>query len=382
MNKAYKYRLYPTEEQETLLLKTFGCCRYVYNKALFWRKAAYDADNTSLSYSDTSYGLTALKRQLPWLKEVDSIALQQALRHLDTAYKNFFNVKGAKFPKFKSKRSSKKSYTTINQHGTVTVLDDGIKLPKTGKIKAVISRKAPDNWKLKSATVSMAPDHKFYVSVLYEYEAVIIPHSIDPQNVIGFDYKSDGLYVDSNGNTCGSPKYYRKALDKLAKEQRKLARKVGSNKHKIKSANYIKQQLKVNRIHRHIANQRLDFLHKLSTGIANRYDAVCVESLNMRAMSNSGFGNGKATMDNGYGMFVNMLEYKLHNRGKYLVKVDKWFPSSQLCSCCGYRNPELKDLSIRKWVCPICGTEHDRDHNSAINTLQEGLRLLSLADTA
>ncbi len=339
MNKAYKYRLYPTEEQKTLLLKTFGCCRYVYNKALYWRMAAYDADNTSLSYSDTSCGLTALKRQLPWLKEVDSIALQQSLRHLDTAYKNFFTVKGAMFPKFKTKRSSKKSYTTINQHGTVSVLYSEIRLPKIGTVRAVISRNAPDNWNLKSATVSMTPDHKFYVSVLYEYETVIVPHSIDPDNVIAFDYKSDGLYVDSNGYTCGSPRYYRKALDKLAREQRKLARKIGSRKGEAKSGKYKKQQLKVNRIHRHIANQRLDFLHKLSTGIANRYDAVCVESLNMRAMSNSGFGNGKATMDNGYGMFVNMLEYKLHDRGKYLVKVDKWFPSSQLCSCFGYRNP-------------------------------------------
>ena len=158
-----------------------------------------------------------------------------------------------------------------------------------------------------------------------------------------------------------------------------LSRKVGSKKREIKSKNYLKQLKKVSKIHRHIANQRLDNLHKISTGIANRYDVVCVEDLNMKAMSNKGFGNGRATMDNGYGSFLNMLEYKLSDRGKYFIKVDKWYPSSQLCHCCGYRDPLLKDLRIRKWECPSCGTFHDRDTNAAINILHEGLRLLKEA---
>ena len=382
MNKAYKYRIYPNKQQTELLLKTFGCCRFVYNKALNWRNLAYNADKTSLSYSDTSYGLTALKRQNLWLKEVDSIALQQALRHLDTAFKNFFAVKGAKYPKYKSKHHSRKSYTTINQHGTVAVYDTYIKLPKLGLVKASVSRKAPEGWIIKSAAVSQESDGKFYISVLYEYKEQIIPKSIDINNAIGLDYKSDGLYADSDGIICGSPRYYRKSYKKLAKEQRKLSRKKGSRKGEIKSSNFKKQQLKINRIHRHISNQRLDFLHKCSTEIANRYDIVCVETLNMRSMSNKGFGNGKATLDNGYGMFLNMLDYKLSDRGKYLIKVDKWYPSSQICHNCGYKNPVVKELNIRTITCPCCGTVYDRDDNAAKNIRDEGLRLFKLQSTA
>ena len=173
-------------------------------------------------------------------------------------------------------------------------------------------------------------------------------------------------------------KYYRESQDKLAKEQRKLSRMQGSRKGEKKSNNYWKQLRKINKIHRHIVNQRLDNLHKISTEIANQYDVVCVESLDMRSMSNKGFGNGKATMDTGYGMFLSMLEYKLSDRNKYLVKVDKWFPSSQICHCCGTLHPEMKDLSIRVMDCD-CGYHIDRDQNAALNILTEGLRLLSEA---
>ena len=182
--------------------------------------------------------------------------------------------------------------------------------------------------------------------------------------------------MDSNGNKAGVHKYYRESHKKLAKQQRRLSRKAGSKKNETKSSNYFKQMRKVNRIYRKIANQRLDSLHKKSTEIANQYDVVCVESLNMRSMSNKGFGNGKATLDNGYGMFLSMLEYKLSDRNKYLVKVDKWYPSSQICHCCGTLHPEMKDLANRKMVCD-CGLTINRDQNAAINILNEGLRLLS-----
>lgn len=186
------------------------------------------------------------------------------------------------------------------------------------------------------------------------------------------DYKSDGLYVDSNGKTADMPHYYRKSDEKLAKSQRKLKHMI------IGSNNYNKQQKRIAKIHRHIANQRKDFLHKESTAIAKQYSCVCVEALNMKAMSNKGFGNGKATLDNGYGMFLNMLCYKLQDRGGYFIKVDKFFPSSQLCHCCGFKNSKLKDLSIRRWDCPACGTKNiDRDINAAQNIKYEGLRLLS-----
>ena len=187
---------------------------------------------------------------------------------------------------------------------------------------------------------------------------------------IGLDYKSDGLYTDSEGNTCGMPHYYRKSAEHLAKAQRKLKHMT------VGSSNYNKQLKRIAKIHRHTANQRKDFLHKQSTAIAKQYNCVCVENLNMKSMSNVGFGNGKATLDNGYGMFLNMLEYKLKDKGGYLIKVDKWFPSSQICSCCGTLHPKMKDLSIRTMHC-VCGYVLDRDYNAAINIKKEGLRLLS-----
>ena len=198
----------------------------------------------------------------------------------------------------------------------------------------------------------------------------------DKTNAIGLDYASNGLYVDNNGNVGTNHKYYRDSHDKLVKAQRRLSRMQGSKKHFVKSNNYMKQLCKVNKIHRHIANQRLDNLHKLSTEIANQYDVVCVESLDMKAMSNKGFGNGKATLDNGYGLFLNMLEYKLSDRGKYFIKVDKWYPSSQLCSCCG--SQKKLTLSDRIYKCD-CGLKLDRDYNAAINIKNEGLRLLETA---
>ena len=368
MNKAIKYRLYPTKKQTEYFLKCFGCCRFVYNQALNWRMAAYKANGTSLNYNDTAFGLTALKHQFAWLKEADSIALQQALRNLDKAYDSFFKKNG-RFPKFKSAKRSRKSFTTINQNGTVALSDNSVKLPKVGIVKAKIHRKPLPDWKLKSATVSMDSDGKFYVSCLFEFDnpIYVVPTS---GKAIGLDYKSDGLYMDSDGNVGSNHKYYRESHDKLAKEQRKLKHKtIGSN-------NYRKQQFKINRIYKHIASQRLDNLHKLSTKIANSYDVVCVESLNMRSLSNESFGNGKATMDNGYGMFLNMLEYKLSDRGKHFVKVDKWFPSTQLCSCCGNRMKLALNLSIYKWC---CGLTIDRDLNAAINIRDEGLRILHSA---
>ena len=369
MNKAIKYRLYPTKEQTEYFLKCFGCCRFVYNQALNWRMAAYNADGTSLNYNDTAFGLTALKHQFAWLKETDSIALQQALRNLDTAYNTFFKKNGG-FPKFKSAKHSRKSYTTINQNGTVSIFDNSIKLPKVGIVKAKIHRKPLSDWKLKSVTVSMDSDGKFYVSCLFEFDKTICTVA-KSENAIGLDYKSDGLYMDSDGNIGSNHKFFRESHKKLTKAQRKLKHKtIGSN-------NYRKQQFKINRIHKHIANQRLDNLHKLSTKIANSYDIVCVESLNMRSLSNKGFGNGKATMDNGYGMFLNMLEYKLSDRGKYFVKVDKWFPSTQLCSCCGKR--VKLSISDRVYRCDCGLVAINRDLNAAINIKNKGLRILQSA---
>ena len=394
-NKAIKYRIYPTTEQSIMFSKTFGCCRKVYNLMLSDKIEGYKATGKFPTVTPAKY-----KKDYPYLKEVDSLALANKQMDLQAAFRNTFSKSRKKkngFPKFKSAKHSRKSYTTNNQKGTVAILDKRyIRLPKVGKVKAVIHRIPDDNWIIKSATVSQESDGRYYISVLFEFDKVENTYIADKTNAIGLDYASDGLYVDSNGNVGTNHKYYRESHDKLAKAQRKLShiqssrkgeeksnnywkqlRKV-SKKHEDKSNHYIKQLRKVNKIHRHIANQRLDNLHKISTEIANQYDVVCVESLNMRSMSNKGFGNGKATLDNGYGMFLSMLEYKLSDRNKYLVKVDKWFTSSQICHCCGTLHPEMKDLANRKMVCD-CGLTINRDQNAAINILNEGLRLLSEA---
>lgn len=375
MNKAIKYRVYPTTEQRILFAKTFGCCRKVYNLMLSDKIEGYKATGKFPALTPAKY-----KKDYPYLKEVDSLALANKQIDLQEAFRNCFSKSRKKkngFPKFKSAKRSRKSYTTNNQKGTVAIIDNRyIKLPKAGKVKAVIHRIPDDNWIIKSATVSQKSDGKYYVSVLFEFDEAENTYIADKTNAIGLDYASDGLYVDNNGNVGTNHKYYRESHDKLAKEQRRLSRMQGSRKGEEKSNNYWKQLRKVNKIHRHIANQRLDNLHKISTEIANQYDVVCVESLNMKAMSNKGFGNGKATLDNGYGMFLSMLEYKLSDRNKCLVKVDKWFPSSQICSCCGALHPEMKDLKIRVMDCD-CGLHIDRDENAAINIRNEGLRLLS-----
>ena len=374
-NKAIKYRVYPTTEQIIMFAKTFGCCRKVYNLMLSDKVESYKSTGKFATVTPAKY-----KKDYPYLKEVDSLALANKQLDLQEAFRKRFSKSCKKkngFPKYKSAKHSRKTYTTNNQKGTVAIIDNKyIKLPKIGKVRAVIHRIPDGDWFIKSATVSQESYGKYYVSVLFEFDNIINPYVADKTNAIGLDYASDGLYVDNNGNVGTNHKYYRESHDKLAKEQRKLSRMQGSKKGEEKSNNYIKQLRKVNKIHRHIANQRLDNLHKISTEIANQYDVVCVESLNMRSMSNKGFGNGKATLDNGYGMFLSMLEYKLSDRSKYLVKVDKWFPSSQICHRCGTLHPEMKNLVIRTMKCD-CGLTISRDQNAAINILQEGLRLLT-----
>ena len=374
-NKAIKYRLYPTTEQSVMFTKTFGCCRKVYNLMLSDKIEEYKLTGKFPIVTPAKY-----KKDYPYLKEVDSLALANKQMNLQAAFRNRFSKSHKKkngFPKFKSAKHSRKAYTTNNQYGTVAIIDDKyIKLPKIGKVKAVIHRKPDSHWIIKSATVSQESDGKYYVSILFKYDNPVNTYVADKTNVIGLDYASDGLYVDSNGNIGTNHKYYRESHNKLAKAQRKLSRMQGSKKHETKSNNYLKQLRKVNKGHRHVAHQRLDNLHKISTKIANLYDVVCVESLNMKSMSNKGFGNGKTTMDNGYGMFLSMLEYKLSDRNKYLIKIDKWFPSSQICHCCGTLHPEMKNLAIREMICN-CGNIISRDQNAAINILNEGLRLLS-----
>ena len=369
-NKAFAYAIYPNSIQDEQCQKTFGCSRFVYNQMLSVQQERYKNGEKHLSKMDANkYCNHVLKSEFPFLKEVDKFALTNSIYHLADGYNRFFKHLGG-FPKYKSKHKSKKSYTTNFTNNNIMVGNDYIKLPKLGKVKASIHRKPNDNWKIKSATVTQNRDDSYQVSILYEYETEITNVPVTPNTTIGLDYKSDGLYTDSEGNDCGMPHYYRESSVQLVKAQRKLKHMV------IGSNNYKKQQKRVAKVHRHTANQRKDYLQKKSTEIANQYSCVCVENLNMKAMSNTGFGNGKATLDNGYGMFLNMLEYKLKDRGGCLVKIDKWYPSSQRCHCCGKIHPEMKDLSIRIMKCD-CGCSIDRDYNAALNIKSEGLRQLA-----
>ena len=370
-NRACKYRIYPDKQQEQKLAEFFGCVRFVYNKCLEEQERRFRNGEDYASRTEmNNYCNRVLKKEYPFLKRPDKFALTNAIFHLDDGYQRLFSHIGG-YPKYKSKHRSRRSYTTNITNGNIAVLEKAVKLPKLGLIKAKIHRRVPEDYVLKSATISQEPDGSYYVSVLYEYEEHIeMTGPSGNWKAGGLDYKSDGLYVSSEGDVADMPHYYREAQPSLARSQRKL-------RHKVKgSANWRKQQKKTAKISRHIANQRKDFLHKKSAEIANQYDIVCVEDLDMRAMSNKGYGNGKATLDNGYGMFLNMLEYKLHDRGKKLVKIDKWYPSSQTCSCCGSRKE--MPLAERTYRCPVCGMEMDRDRNAAINIRNEGLRLLGL----
>ena len=365
MNKAYKFRIYPNSEQRTMLSKTFGCTRMIYNHYLDKRIKLYEEEKITFGYTKCANDLTSLKKEKEFLKEVDSISLQQALRHLDTAFQNFFKNQKTGFPKFKSKRNNN-SYTTVCVNNNIKLENGTISLPKIGKVKVRQHRSISENYILKSVTISQSPSGKYYVSILFEYENQV--QKTKPQKFLGLDFSMHELYVDSNGNCPQFPRYYRLSEKKLKREQRKLSKMVKGSK------NREKQRIRVAKLHEKVADQRKDFLHKQSRQIANVYDCVCIENLNMKAMAQS-LNFGKSVSDNGWGMFTTFLKYKLEELGKRLVKTDKFFASSQLCSVCGYQNPDTRDLSIREWTCPCCKAHHDRDINAAVNIRNEGMRI-------
>ena len=269
-----------------------------------------------------------------------------------------------------SSQTLPESYTTNCQNGSIRIGNDRIRIPKAGSVKASASPSAGERLEDQIRYNLSVWDGTYYISILFEYEDFpVSPAPVTEEQVVGLDYKSAGLYVDSNGKCQNMPGYYRMAQMKLAKKQRKLRHKVS------RSRNYQKQQKRIARVYRHISNQRKDYLHKLSTAIAKQYAYVCVEDLNMRSLSNKGFGNGKATLDNGYGMFLSMLDYKLAERGGKLVKVDKFFPSSQICHAAA-AGIEVRDLAYGNGYAD-CGAVHDRDTNAAINIRTEGMRLLA-----
>lgn len=362
MNKAYKFRIYPNEEQRILFAKTFGCVRFIYNKMLADKIEYYNQNHQKLNNTPAQY-----KTEFEWLKEVDSLALANAQMNLQDAYNNFFRDKKVGFPKFKSKRRNKNSYTTNCVNRNIIIQDGMLKLPKIGFVKIKQHRSIPDNYKLKAVTVSQNASGRYFASILFEYEENVTEKEFE--NFIGLDFSMHELYVDSDGNCPKFPRYYRLSEKKLKREQRKLSKMIKGSK------NREKQRIKIAKLHEKVANQRKDFLHKQSRQIANAYDCVCIENLNMQAMARL-LNFGKSVSDNGWGMFTSFLKYKLEELGKRLVKIDKFFASSQLCSNCGYQNPDTKDLSVREWTCPCCHTYHNRDTNAAVNILHEGMRIV------
>ena len=362
MNKAYKFRIYPNAEQQIILAKTFGCVRFIYNQMLSDKINHYEETKQKLNNTPAQY-----KSKFPWLKEVDSLALANAQMNLQTAYNSFFRNTKIGFPKFKSKKSNRRSYTTNCVNGNISIDNGFLKLPKVGLVKLKQHRLILSNYKLKSVTISQTPSGKYYASVLFEYENQIQEQEL--HDFLGLDFSMHGLYKDSNGNEPAYPRYYRQAEERLKREQRKLSLMQKGSK------NRSKQRIKVANLHEKVANQRKDFLHKQSRQIVNAYDCVCIENLDMKAMSQS-LNFGKSVADDGWGMFVTFLKYKLEETGKRLVKVNKFFASSQICNVCGYKNTATKNLSIRAWDCPECGAHHDRDINAAINIRNEGMRLV------
>lgn len=369
MYKSYKYRIYPKENQKVFFAKNFGCVRLLFNKMLGERKELYEKHkgNKEELKKNKPKSYTAWKKEFDFMKEADSLALADI--NLKNAYRNFFrNSKTIGFPKFKSKHRDLDRYTTNNQHDNIRIENDHIKLPKIGNVKIVYHREILQGQKIKSVTVSKTKTGKYFVSILVEYEEEQISSKINLAKAVGLDFSVPHFFIDNQNKKGAYPKFLRQAEKKLTKEQRKLSKCI------FKSSNYFKQKYFVALAHEKVKNQRKDWLEKISKDIADNFDVVCIEDLNMQAMSKT-LNFGKAVHDLGWGMFISMLKRKV----KKLITINKWFPSSKKCNHCGHIN-KLK-LQDRNFACENCKRLIDRDQNAALNILLEGLKTQTTVGT-
>lgn len=376
VQKCYKFRIYPNQDQQQKFSRIFGCCRFVYNKFLAESEEAYIKGEKFKSTYDNQKALTLLKKdpEFAFLKSADSQALNQALANLGAAYDRFFKKLSYR-PRFKKKTNSQ-SYTTFvtNNPKTLKIKSNRIYIPKAGWVK--IKQHRDIDGRITSGTISKTCSGKYFISL----HAADCFTSEMPKTgkEIGFDLGISSLLVDQKGNSIENPQHINKTLRRIKKAQRKLSKKTRG------SSNYQKQRIKVARLHEQVANQRKDFLHKLSHNIVKNHDFIAAEDLNVKDMLESEFAKmpkwqqqslHRNICDVSWSELLRQLEYKADWYGKQFVQINQHFPSSQLCSCCGYKNPLVKDLAVRTWTCPECSTFHTRDHNAAKNILAEAHRL-------